>query len=505
MKNNPIPSVFAIILAALFMTAWSAFAQSPGPLKVGVNQQTLIADLEKAIPGLMKAADIPGLSIAVIRDGKLFWTRGFGVKNVKTNEPVGEDTIFEAASLTKPFFAYLVMKFVERGEIDLNRPLIEYLPGQKIEGILGHPLDLEGFRSDWLRLVTARQVLSHSSGFPHGERGKPFPLFFEPGTKYRYSAAGYFYLQSVIEHLRGKPMAEIMEDMVLKPLRMKASSMVWQDKYETQAAVGHDAASETDGKFRKRMQAHAAASLYTTASDYAQFVMAMMNDVGLKGETIREMLKPQIEVAKDVSWGLGFGLEQTSNGPAFWQWGDYGIFRNYVVAYKEAKIGVVYLTNSNNGLSVCQDIVRKAIGGEKDLGIAYLDYDQYDSPGSLFFKAVQEKGADQAAHLFREFKKNDPAGLTEASVNRAGYRLLNGKKYQEAIAVFQLNVETYPESANACDSLAEAYLTSGNKEQAITFYNRILETVPRDKKADRAFLEGLKSNALEKLKELQKK
>ena len=505
MKKDPISSVFMIILVGLFMTGWPAFAQSPDPLKVSVHPQTLIADLEKAIPGLMKAADIPGLSIAIIREGKLLWARGFGVKSTKTNEPVSEDTIFEAASLTKPFFAYIAMELVESGEIDLDKPLIEYLPRQKIEEALGHSLDLEGFRGDWLRMITARHVLSHSSGLPHGERGKPFPIFFETGTKYRYSADGYFYLQSVIEHLQGKPLAEIMEKMAFEPLHMKASSMVWQDRYETQAAVGHDAVSETDGKFRKRMDAHAGASLYTTATDYARFVMAMMNDVGLKEETIREMLKPQIDVVKDVSWGLGFGLERTSNGTAFWQWGDYGIFRNYIVAYKEPKIGVVYLTNSYNGLSICQDIIKQAIGGGKDLGIAYLDYDQHDSPGSLFLKAVLEKGAGHAAELFREFKKKNPAEFTEAAVNRAGYRLLNSKKYQEAIAVLNLNVGAYPESANAYDSLAEAYLTSNNKEQAITYYKKVLETIPRDKKADRAFLDGLKSNALAKLKELEKK
>ena len=505
MKKNPCQSVFIIILTGLFMMGWPAFAQSPDPLKVSVNPQTLIADLEKTIPGLMKAADIPGLSIAVIRDGKLLWARGFGVKSTKTNEPVGVDTIFEAASLTKPFFAYVAMKMVESGEINLDKPLIEYLPRQKIEEHLGHPLDLQGFRGDWLRMITARHVLSHSSGLPHGEHGKPFPIFFEPGTKYRYSADGYFYLQAVIEHLKGKPLAEVMEQMAFEPLQMKASSMVWQDRYETRAAVGHDAFGDTDGKFRKRMRAHAGASLYTTAADYAQFVMAIMNDVGLKEETIREMLKPQIDVDKDISWGLGFGLARTSNGTAFWQWGDYGIFRNYIVAYKEPKIGVVYLTNSYNGLSICRDIVKKAIGGGRDLGIAYLDYDQHDSPGSLFFKAVLDKGADQAEQLFREFRKSYPAEFTEASANRAGYRFLNSKKYPEAVAVLKANAEAYPESANACDSLAEAYLTSGKKEQALTYYKKVLETIPRDKKADRAFLEGLKSNALEKLKELEKK
>lgn len=159
--------------------------------------------------------------------------------------------------------------------------------------------------------ITSRMVLSHSSGLPHGDPRTPLPIFFGPGTRYRYSADGYMYLQRVMEHLKGKPLEVIMKEMALDPLDMAASWLVWQERYEKEAAVGHDVLGETDGKFRKRTQAHAGATLYTTAKEYAQFVIAMMNDSGLRPETIREMLRPQIDVSKDVYWGIGFGLERT--------------------------------------------------------------------------------------------------------------------------------------------------------------------------------------------------
>jgi CubicO group peptidase (beta-lactamase class C family) len=480
-------------------------AQTAAPLKTGIPKEELISELESMIPRLMKEAKIPGLSIAVVRDGKLLWAKGFGVKNATTQEPVTEETIFEAASLTKPFFAYAAMKMVESGELSLDRPLCEFVPREEIEKELGHSLDLEGFHGDWFRKITARHVLSHSSGLPHGERGKPFPLFFEPGTKYRYSADGYFYLQQVMEHLTGQSLDALMQKMAIEPLGMAASRMVWQDRYEKEAAVGHDVLGETDGKFRKRTQAHAGATLYTTAKDYAQFVMAMMNDVGLKPETIREMLSPQIDVSKDVYWGLGFGLEKNPNGDAFWQWGDYGIFRNYVVGYKKQKIGLVYLTNSFNGLSIGQDLVRAAIGGGKEPAISYLDYDQYDSPGSRFFRAVVEKGEPEVSRLYPEFRKEYPREFNEAAVNRAGYQLLSVRRFKEAIAVLKLNAAAYPESANVYDSLAEAYMTSGDKAQSIIFYRKALEAIPKDPRPDKEFLEGLRRGAEEKLKELEKK
>lgn len=506
MNNRPAKSVGLIILISFLIALQSGPAQTAAPLKTDVAKEKLVAELERTIPDLMKKASIPGLTIAVVRDGKLLWTKGFGVKSTKTNEPVTEDTIFEAASLTKPFFAYAAMKMVETGEISLDRPLIEYVPRDTLEKrYIEHSLDLGGFRGDWFRKITARMVLSHSSGLPHGDPRTPLPIFFEPGTRYRYSADGYMYLQRVMEHLKGKPLEVIMKEMVINPLGMAASSLVWQERYEKEAAVGHDVLGETDGKFRKRTQAHAGATLYTTAKDYAKFVIAMMNDIGLKPETIEEMLNPQIDVSKDLCWGIGFGLERTPNGDTFWQWGDYGIFRNYIVGYKKQKIGLIYLTNSFNGLSIGQHLVKAAIGGGEEPAITYLDYDQYDSPGTRFLQAVLEKGGEEASRIFPEFRKTYPEKFNEAAVNRAGYQLMSVRRFKEAVAVLKLNVDAYPESANVYDSLAEAYLNNGDKALAITYYKKALEAIPKDLRTDKELLEQLKKGAEEKLKELEKK
>ncbi|UCC39735.1 MAG: serine hydrolase [Candidatus Aminicenantes bacterium] len=506
MKKVITKNTFIIVMICLLIPVGQNLAQESVPLKTGVDKKALISELEEIIPQLMKKAEIPGLSIAVIIDGKIIWSRGFGIKNTKTGESVTDDTIFEAASLTKPFFAYAAMKLVEKGELDLDTPLIKYAPQSYLEKkYIRHPVDLTGFRKDWFEKITARMVLSHSSGLPHGGPRKPLPILFEPGQKYRYSADGYMYLQRIIEHLKGDSLREIMRKLVIEPLKMKNSSMVWQEKYETQSAVGHDIFSETTGRFRKRKRAHAAASLYTTAYDYARFVIAMLNDIGLKKETVKQMLTPQIDVEKDVFWGLGFGLEHTDSGDAFWQWGDYVIFRNYIVAYKKQKIGVVYLTNSNNGLSIGPEIVKRAIGGGKELALAYLDYALYDSPSMVFVRTIKNKGIEEAVKLFHELRKENPDDLSEGSINSVGYTLLNSRRIPEAIEIFKLNVETFPNSANVYDSLAEAYVRKGDSELAIKYYKKTLEMIPKDTKADKAFLERLKKGALENLKKLEKK
>ena len=506
MSGKAMKSACAAVTIVIFAFVCNCPAEGQVPLKTALDRQEQVAALEKTIPALMETAGIPGMSIALIRDGEVVWSRGFGIKNTKTGEPVKDDTVFEAASLTKPFFAFLAMKFVEDGKLDLDKPLVTYAPEDYIvQNFIRHPLNKEGFRYDLFKKITARMVLSHSSGLPHGESRMPLPIFFEPGERYRYSADGYEYLQRIVEHLAGEPLHEIMRKMGIEPLQMKDSSMVWRDAYENQAAVGHDTLSGTNGEFRKRTQAHAAASLYTTAADYARFVAALMNNQGLSKSTVEKMLTPQIEVDKNVSWSLGFGLERTPNGKAFWQWGDYGIFRNYIVAYPDKKIGVVYLTNSQNGLSIGQEILDLAIGGGEDYGLAYLKYERYDSRSMALVRTVRAQGVDEAVRLFREQQGKDPTSHKESDLNGLGYVLMNGGRVGEAVKILKLNAEAFPDSANVYDSLAEAIMKSGDDGQAILLYKKAIETASRDQKADKAFLERMVTGALERVEKLEKR
>ena len=506
MGAKTIKKAFVAVTLAVFALVSCRPAKKVAPLKTNVDRQEQIAALERGIPALMETAGVPGMSIALIRDGEVVWARGFGIKNTITGEPVKDDTVFEAASLTKPFFAYLAMKFVEDGKLDLDRPLVTYAPEDYIvQNFIRHPPDKEGFRYDLFKKITARMVLSHSSGLPHGESRMPLPIFFEPGKRYKYSAEGYEYLQLVVEHLAGEPLDEIMRKMVIEPLRMKDSSLVWREAYETQAAVGHDCFAGTTGEFRERTKADAAATLYTTAADYAQFVAAVMNSQGLEKNTIKTMLSPQIKVEKNVSWSLGFGLEHTRNGKAFWQWGDYGIFRNYVAAYPEKKIGVVYLTNSENGLSIGQEILDLAIGGGEDYGLAHLKYPRYDSPSMALVRTVRTQGVDEALRLYQEQRKKDPTYYKESDLNRLGYSLMNGRRVGEAVKILKLNAEAFPDSANVYDSLAEAYMKSGDDGQAVLLYKKAIEMAPQDKNRDKPFLESLVKGAREKVDKLEKR
>ena len=441
------------------------FSAEPTSLGDGHDPQKIIAKLESSIPDLMSHNRIPGLQAALIDQGEVIWSRGFGLMNVTTGEPVTEETIFEAASMTKPLFAYTVMRMVDDGLLDLTTPLVEYLPEELIETHLGHPLSKLEFRRDWFERIDARSVLSHSSGMPHGEDRPPYPLFFEPGTDFRYSAEGYYLLQRVIEHLKKKLVEDIVDEYVLQPLGMRDSWLVWRDDFEHRIASGHDLLGQPQDKRRRRL-AHSAASLYTTASDYARFVTAVLNRQLLSEKTHRQFLTSQSTMDEDkgLTWSLGFGLQEDVSGTAFWQWGDYGIFRNYIIAYPDRKTALVYLSNSYQGLTICSEMAKLAVGGEA-LGCDFFGYRDPDPVREIAW-AIQDKGSAVIDTLLPDRKRQFPEELTVEAISELAGSLSGAGLWQEAQALFMFQIRQNPDNAKVFYDLGRFLAERGNLAQA---------------------------------------
>jgi CubicO group peptidase (beta-lactamase class C family) len=334
-------------------------------------------DLSEFIPRMMQHVGVPGLSIAVIREGKMIWRQGFGVTNIETREPVTIETPFEAASFSKAAFAYVVLKLCQQGKLSLDAPLWNYRPN--------YFLPSDDSRS---KLITARMILSHSSGLHYRPDDKSVRIHSTPGEAWFYSAMGYGYLQRIVEHVTGQPLEELMQTQLLRPFGMIQSSYDWNDKYEKTAARGHDA----DGKrvagqnfyerYRKftaeekakilAVQPEDAApgggfSLTTTPSDYAQYLREILKSARndrdhLSPAFLNEMLKPQIKVSTPISWGLGWAIEQGEVGDAFYHYGNAGTSQHLAVALRSQQAGVVIMTNSGNGLRMCARTALRALG-----------------------------------------------------------------------------------------------------------------------------------------------
>lgn len=343
---------------------------------------------------------------------------------------------------------------------------------------MGNSLDAKGFKRDWFEKLTGRHVLSHSGGLPHGERGEVFPIFFEPGTQWKYSAEGYTLLQFVVEKLKGEKLDTIMQKYVLDPLGMEKSCMVWRETYEDGMANGHNAFS-TPRDFSRETKAYAAASLYTTAGDYARFVCAVLNGEGLKRETWKEMLSSFIDMneEKSLGWSLGFGLQHDSNGTALWQWGSVGIFRSYIIAYPEQKTGVVYLTNSFNGLSICSDVVGRSLGGQA-LWKAHHHFDMYRTYDSPYYKlvwGVKDGGIEAVQSLIPELRKKYPEELPLETVGKVANLFQNDSMYPEAIAIYEFVFKENPTSGQSAFNLARSYMLNGDLKNAKAHYLKAKE------------------------------
>lgn len=470
-----------------FVIALLAIVFSPALLhgaKKDAESDPSIVALKKDIPTLMKDADIPGLSVAVIRNGKTYWLQNFGIKSTKTNEPVDDATVFNVGSLSKPVFAYGVLKLVDAGKLKLDEPLAPYLAKEFV-------LDDPRFNQ-----ITARIVLSHRTGFPNWPRdGEKLSIHFTPGERFSYSGAGMVLLSKAVEKITGKPLNDYMQEAVFGPLGMTGSSYVWRTDYEKTAAAGHESNGEPVDFFKAK-DANAAASLETTTHDYALFVEAVLAGRGLKASTLREMETPQIavdpecvnctdrvpkELSKSVFWGLGWGIQETAQGKALWHWGDNGVFKAYVLARPKTKSGLVMFANSANGLAIIKAVLADAEAGEQP-ALSWVKYDTYDSPSFRFLRATRQQGA--VASL-QEFSSALAAGaVSEDTLNNLGYQLMGAKHLPDAILILQKNVELHPQSANVYDSLGEAFMNDGQKDLAVQNYEKSLQLNPGNSNAE---------------------
>ena len=347
----------------------------------------------ESIDDLLRLAAVPGLGIATVR-GADITAEGFGVKRAGGSDRVTGDTVFEAASLSKPVFASIVVQLAAEGAIDVSRPLVEYLP-------LPNPADERS------KLITATHVLSHSGGWRNWRNNRDVLLTadFEPGSRFSYSGEGYFFLSRIVEKLTGKGLARLARERVFEPLGMRTSSFIWRPELDAALATPHSNRGQPVDSFHVRMgkayqglaaefgkpadewttaevekalprvdanlpvlpnflMPNAAASLLTSARDYATFVRWLLG-AGLVqgGRAVLDRMMVQRSTINDaLGWGSGIGLEQTGGRRYVWHWGDNLGYKNFVVAEPAAGWAMVIFTNGNAGQRVYERVIRARTG-----------------------------------------------------------------------------------------------------------------------------------------------
>jgi CubicO group peptidase (beta-lactamase class C family) len=322
---------------------------------------SVIEKLEKLTPQFMKELKVPGVSISLIKNHELAWSKSFGVSDAIAQTNVNNKTVFEACSMSKPVFAYLALKLIEQGKLALDEPLCDYLDEQFVNG-----------EDDYAKLITARMILSHTSGMPNWrkggeERGGPLPVYFKPGTRFSYSGEGIYYLQRVVEHITKEPLATYAKRNLFDPLGLESTSYIWTETLNPQIATGHDSAGNCL-KRSKYTHANAAYTLYTTPDEYAKFIIKIMkpnqaDEFSLSGKMTNEMVTHQVRMdVRDVIdrpgrflglvayRGLGWVIDSTITGDIIYHSGSNQTgFTCYSQFNTREGSGIVIMTNGKNG------------------------------------------------------------------------------------------------------------------------------------------------------------
>ncbi|MEO6932341.1 MAG: serine hydrolase domain-containing protein, partial [Chitinophagaceae bacterium] len=343
------------------------------------------ASLDTEIEALMTKANVQGLAIAVFNKNKPVFKKTYGYKNLSTREPIRGSTNIYGASLSKSVFAVMVMKLVEEGKLDLDKPLQSYLPKPIYEYTPAKKWhdNYSDLETDTLYgQVTARHCLDHTSGFPNWrwiEPDQKLRVKFKPGTRYSYSGEGLVYLQVVLEKMTGRSLEDLMEQHVFMPADMTNSSYTWQNRFQNDYAVGHKAQGDLYDKDTDN-EARSASTLETTIDDMTLFLKAVLNNSILKPATRKRMFSTQMRIRtirqfgplslRDstgndkiaLGYGLGWGLLKSPYGVGAFKEGHGDGFQHYMILYPDTGIGVLIMTNSDNGESIFKDLLAYAIG-----------------------------------------------------------------------------------------------------------------------------------------------
>ena len=331
----------------------------------------------KSLTELMDELGVPGVSVAVIHDFRIHWAKGYGVADVETGAPVDTETLFQAASISKPVAAMAVMRSVQDGLFTLDTDVNEILTSWTLNGA--------GYTDR--QPVTPRALTSHTSGlgdgfgFPGYEPGEPVPtitqildgeepsnvraLFMEraPYVGEEYSGGGVTLMQLALTDAHGRPFEDILDDLVLGPPGMNRSTFTQPlpPARDANAARGHDGEGMSRGPKWHVYPELAAAGLWTTPSDLARLLIEVQRSAAgtsnrvLSRTSVTEMLSP-VGVG---SYGVGWGLSRRGRGWYFGHGGANWGFRATVLAHRLKGYGLAIMTNADRGGAVAAELSRR--------------------------------------------------------------------------------------------------------------------------------------------------
>lgn len=424
-------------------------------------------------------------TILVAENGKVIFKKGYGYANMDWDIPNMPDTKFRIGSITKQFTSMLIMQLVEDGKIKLDGKLTDYIPE---------------YRHDTGDNVTIHHLLTHTSGIPsytnipgvwtdsskiHYEMDYMIKhlhsgdLEFDTGSEYKYNNTGYYLLASIIEKVSGESFENNLVERILKPLKMENSGVERNERILKNKADGFLKRGKqlVNDPYFYLPNALGAGDMYSTVEDMYLWDRALYTDKLLSKKYIKKMFTPYLE---DYAYGWVINKmqlgEQADSVNLVWHNGGINGFNTgfFRIIDDEHTIIVFNNTGGIDEYGICQAITNILYNMSYDMPKLSIT----ETIGDIILKSDIKTGIETYNDL-KTNKKNE-YNFSEAQLNNLGYQLLGMDRNEDAIEIFKLNIEMYPEAFNPYDSLGEAYMIDGQTELAIQNYAKSLEFNPKN-------------------------
>lgn len=434
-------------------------------------------------------------TILAAQNGEIVFENGYGFANMEFKVPNKPDTKFRIGSISKQFTAAIILQLVDEGKINLDGKITDYL---------------KNYRKDTGDKVTIHHLLTHTSGIlsytnmpnvwtdslrnhydkdyfiEHFHSGD---LEFEPGSEFRYNNTGYYLLAAIAEEVTGESFSDLLKKRILEPAGMMNSGSEVQEIVVDKLSDGYMKRGNVFWRdpYIFMPNAMGAGQMYSTVGDLFKWDRILYTDKILSAEMKNKMFTPFLSnygygwaVLKSVDDATGDTVVITTHS------GGINGFNTLEVRDTSRKLFVAVFSNAGGAPldAIAQNI-----------GKILLDKD-YDFPkrpiSEYLYEQIADEGIDAAIELYRELKESESAtfDFSEGQLNLLGYTLMREDRYEEALKIFMLNIEMFPNSGNVYDSAAEAFAKLGNNDKAIEYYKKSLDINPANE------------NAIEKLKEL---
>lgn len=314
------------------------------------NREVPIDSINRYVKLKMEEMNIPGVSYAIINNGKLVFHNVMGYSNLETKEPVNNTTLFEGASTSKPVFASLVMLLVEDEKLDLDTPLYTYLDKNASDN---YDYDVR------YQKITARMVLSHTTGFPNWRGKNELTISFEPGTNFSYSGEGYQFLVAAIKSILqtdSQGLENYFQKRIAEPLGMVHTKFVQDEYNRNHKAFPHFNGVKKEKNNWTANEFNAASAMHTESREFSKWLIAIMEESLLSEDSSANLFDDQITSLKApslltnegaIAWTIGFAKYKNSGHIVYGHEGNNDGFNSLFLFNKEKKWGMIQFNNAN--------------------------------------------------------------------------------------------------------------------------------------------------------------